>query len=275
MTAIAAAEQAAIEQAADRLTAAIGDRRPCAPVRDLIGDSDIDVAYAVQARLLAGREGRDGQPARLIGRKIGLTSVAVQRQFGVAQPDFGVLFADMALASGEPASLDRFLQPRVEAEVAFVLGKDLAEPDATVADVLRATEFVLAAIEIVDSRIAGWDISITDTVADNASSGGLVLGTMPVPLAGLDLAQAGMVIEHGGEPVSVGAGEACMGSPVTAVAWLAREVARRGSPLRAGEIVLSGALGPMVAVTAPGRYRARLDGLGTVEAVFTAGEETQ
>jgi 2-keto-4-pentenoate hydratase len=271
----ASAGQAPIEQAADRLAAAIRDRRPCAPVRDLIGDSDIDVAYAVQARLLAGRAGRDGQPARAIGRKIGLTSVAVQRQFGVARPDFGVLFADMALASGEPVSLDRFLQPRVEAEVAFVLGKDLAEPDATVADVLRATEFVLAAIEIVDSRIAGWDISITDTVADNASSGGLVLGTMPVPLSGLDLAQAGMVIEHGGEPVSVGAGEACMGSPVTAVAWLAREVARRGSPLRAGEIVLSGALGPMVAVTAPGRYRARLDGLGTVEAVFTAGEDKQ
>jgi 2-keto-4-pentenoate hydratase len=270
-----AVEQGAIEQAAGRLAAAIRDRRPCAPVRDLIGDSDIDAAYVVQARLLADREGRDGRPARVIGRKIGLTSVAVQRQFGVARPDFGVLFADMALASGEPASLDRFLQPRVEAEIAFVLGKDLTEPGATVADVLRATEFVLAAIEIVDSRIAGWDISITDTVADNASSGGLVLGTMPVPLAGLDLAQAGMVIEHGGEPVSVGAGEACMGSPVTAVAWLAREVARRGAPLRAGEIVLSGALGPMVAVTAPGRYRARLDGLGTVEAVFTAGEETQ
>jgi 2-keto-4-pentenoate hydratase len=259
-----------IEDAADRLARAARDRTPCAPVRDLIGDTDIDVAYAVQARLLANRD------ARVIGRKIGLTSAAVQRQFGVHQPDFGVLFADMALASGEPASLDRFLQPRVEAEVAFVLRADLDEPDATVADVLRATDFVLAAIEIVDSRIAGWDITITDTVADNASSGAVVLGTMPVPVTGLDLAEKGMVIEHNGDPVSTGAGEACMGSPVTAVAWLAREVARRGRPLRDGEIVLSGALGPMVAVTGPGRYRARLDGLGTVEAVFeTKGEEHQ
>jgi 2-keto-4-pentenoate hydratase len=254
-----------IEGAADRLRTAAATGQPCAPVRDLIGDTDVDAAYAVQAALTAGRLAA-GQ--RVIGRKIGLTSLAVQRQFGVFQPDFGTLFGDMALTSGEPASLSRYLQPRIEAEVAFVLGRDIPAPDATVADVLRATEFVLAAMEIVDSRIAGWDISITDTVADNASSGGFVLGTVPISLTGLDLAEAGMVIEHDGEPVSTGTGAACMGSPAAAVTWLAREVARRGSPLAAGDVVLSGALGPMVAVTEPGRYRARLDGLGDVDVVF-------
>ncbi len=200
----------------------------------------------------------------------GLTSLAVQRQFSVFQPDFGTLFGDMALTSGEPASLSRYLQPRIEAEVAFVLGRDIPAPDATVADVLRATEFVLAAVEIVDSRIARWDISITDTVADNASSGGFVLGAVPVCVRGLDLAEVGMVIEHDGEPVSTGTGAACMGSSAlaAAVTWLAREVARRGSPLAAGDVVLSGALGPMVAVTEPARYRARLDGLGDVDVVF-------
>jgi 2-keto-4-pentenoate hydratase len=259
----------AVAVAAARLRAAAETGQPCAPVRDLIGD--IDAAYAVQASLTADRLAA-GQ--RIAGRKIGLTSLAVQRQFGVFQPDFGTLFADMALASGEPAGLSGYLQPRIEAEVAFVLGRDITAPDATVADVLRATEFVLAAVEIVDSRIAGWDISITDTVADNASSGGFVLGTVPVPLTGLDLAEVGMVIEHDGEPVSTGAGAACMGSPAVAVTWLAREVARRGSPLRAGDVVLSGALGPVVAVTAPGRYRARLDGLGSVDAVFTSEGES-
>jgi len=265
MSAVPAAEAAAVEAAADRLRTAAATGQPCAPVRDLIGDTDVDAAYAVQAALTAGRLA-GGQ--RLTGRKIGLTSLAVQRQFGVYRPDFGMLFGDMALASGEPASLSRYLQPRIEAEVAFVLGRDITAPDATVADVLRATEFVLAAVEIVDSRIAGWDISIADTVADNASSGGFVLGTVPVGLRGLDLAEIGMVIEHDGEPVSTGAGAACLGSPVAAVTWLAREVARRGRPLAAGDVVLSGALGPMVAVTEPGRYRARLEGLGEVDVVF-------
>jgi 2-keto-4-pentenoate hydratase len=254
-----------VERAVTRLAAAASTRTPCAPVRDLIGDSDQDAAYAVQARLTDRRVGAGG---RIVGRKIGLTSVAVQRQFGVFTPDFGVLFADMVHSSGAPVSLASLLAPRVEAEVAFVLGRDLDQPAATVADVLRATDFVLAAVEVVDSRIAGWDITITDTIADNGSSGAVVLGTVPQPLAGLDLSQVGMVLEHRGEPVSVGAGAACLGSPVTAVAWLAQQSHRNGTPLRAGDIVLSGALGPMVEVPGPGRYRARLDGLGEVEAVF-------
>ncbi|HEY7044654.1 MAG TPA: fumarylacetoacetate hydrolase family protein [Nocardioidaceae bacterium] len=255
----------AIASAADRLLAAASSRQPCAPVRDLIGSTDVDAAYAVQQALT---EARLAAGARITGRKIGLTSDAVRRQMSVFQPDFGVLFNDRGYASGETLPLSGLLQPRVEAEIAFVLGRDLDLPHASVADVLRATEFVLAAIEVVDSRIAGWDITITDTVADNASSGCYVLGTVARSLLGLDLARVGMVVEHDGSEVSAGSGASCMGSPVTAVAWLAREVARRGMPLQEGEIVLSGALGPVVPVDKPGSFTARIDGFGEIEAVF-------
>ncbi|MFI6284887.1 2-keto-4-pentenoate hydratase [Streptomyces sp. NPDC051018] len=254
----------AVRRAAERLREAARLSRPCSPVRELIGPSDLDAAYAVQEAVV--RE-RVAGGRRVVGHKIGLTSPAVQSQFGVFQPDFGVLLDDMAYADGEEIPLDRLLQPRVEAEVAFVLGRDV-EYGATVAEILRATEFVLPAIEIVDSRIAGWDITITDTVADNASSGAFVLGTTPRRVQDVDLTGLGMVLEHGGEPASTGVGAACLGSPAVAATWLARELARRGSPLRAGEVVLSGALGPMVQVTHPGVYRARMDGLGEVSAVF-------
>lgn len=255
-----------IQQAADRLRQAAETGRPCPPVRDLLGEHDIDAAYAAQEALTAKR----AASTRVVGRKIGLTSDAVRSQFGVFQPDFGTLFADMGYATGEPIPLGRLLQPRVEAEIAFVLNHDIDLPDASVTDVIRATDFVVAAIEIVDSRVDSWDIRITDTVADNASSGLYTLGCTPFSLNGLDLAQVGMVVEHEGEPVSTGSGAACVGNPIIAVAWLAREVARRGAPLRAGEVVLSGALGPIVKVTAPGVFTARLGGLGTVQAVFTA-----
>lgn len=267
----AAASEQAVQRADARLRAVHETGVPCAPVRDLIGD-DQDAAYAVQSlgtarRLAAGH--------RLVGRKIGLTSPAVQAQFGVYTPDYGALFDDMIAADRELLDLGRFLQPRVEAEVAFVLGRDLDSPSSNIADVLRATEFVLPAIEVVDSRIAGWDIRIADTIADNASSGAVVLGTTPRTLDGLDLTDMGMSLEHAGEVLSTGSGAACLGSPVIAVAWLARTAARHGSPLRAGEVVLSGALGPMVAVSNPGVFRARIDGLGEVRAVFGSDTATK
>ncbi len=265
----AALLSSAQEAAVDRLAAAAETGIPCAPVRELIGADAQDSAYAVQSALIASRVAGG---ARIVGRKIGLTSQAVQRQFGVFTPDFGVLLDDMVYADREPISLHRFLQPRVEAEVAFFLGADLGSTTTNVADVLRATEFVLPAVEIVDSRIAGWDITIGDTIADNASSGAVVLGATPLRLEGLDLPSMGMVLEHRGQVISTGAGAACLGTPVAALAWLARTVARQGQPLRAGEIVLSGALGPMVAVTEAGSYRVRLDGLGAVHAVFTSKE---
>lgn len=259
-------ENPAVIEAATRIQNAYASKQGCAPVRDLIGEDDLDAAYAVQRRLTATRlaEGRS-----IVGRKIGLTSPVVQQQFGVDTPDYGVLFDDMVFTDGQNVDLADFISPRIEGEVAFVLEHDLPSPHTTIVDVLRATAFVLPAFEIVDSRIAGWDIRITDTIADNASSGAIVLGTTGFDLMGLDLTEVGMVIERAGEPVSTGAGVACLGSPVTAVAWLAREVARRGDPLRAGEVILSGALGAMVPVTEAGRYRLRLSGLGDVEVTFT------
>jgi 2-keto-4-pentenoate hydratase len=263
-----ATNEAAVLAADARLEHAVATGMPCEPVRDLIGAADQDAAYAVQSLGIARRiaNGR-----RIVGRKIGLTSPSVQAQFGVFTPDYGVLLDDMVYADREPIPLGRFLQPRVEAEVAFVLGRDLESPTTHVADVLRATEFVLPAIEVVDSRVAGWDIRIADTIADNASSGAVVLGTTPRRLDGLDLSAVGMTLEYLGEPVSTGSGAACLGSPVIAVAWLARAVARHGDALRAGDIILSGALGPMVTAKR-GAFRARLDGLGELSADFVADE---
>ncbi|HEX6968626.1 MAG TPA: fumarylacetoacetate hydrolase family protein [Micromonosporaceae bacterium] len=256
-----------IERAASALRAAYESRRPCPPLRgSLLPEGDIDAAYAVQ-RAQVRRWVAEGR--RPVGAKVGLTSRAVQESFGVYQPDFGVLLADMAVPDGAEVDLGRLLQPRVEAEIAFVLGADLPYEQVTVADVIRATDHVLPAIEIVDSRVAGWDISIVDTVADNASSGLFVLGTSPRRLSDVDLRLCGMVLEQAGEPVSVGAGAACLGNPLHAVAWLAATLARAGDPLRTGDVVLSGALGPMVPVTPGAAYEARISGLGSVRTCFT------
>ena len=165
-------------------------------------------------------------------------------------------------------SAHRLIQPKVEAEVAFVIGRDLDDERLTIADISRAIEFALPAIEIVDSRIADWKIGILDTIADNASSGLYVLGATPKKLEGLDLRLAGMMMEHLGEPVSVGAGAACLGDPLSAMLWLAKTMARVGRPLKAGDTVLSGALGPMVPVAWGDVYEARIEGLGSVRAAF-------
>ena len=259
-----------IMKAADRLTGSAETGKPCQPVRDLL--ADVESAYAVQRfnverALAAGR--------RLVGRKIGLTSPAVQRQLGVGQPDFGALFADMAVTNGGIVAAGRLLQPKVEAEVALVLGRDLPHGDCTVADLLRATEFALPALEIVDSRIAGWDISIVDTIADNASSGLFVLGDTPVPLDRLDLRSVRMTLSRNGEVVSEGSGTDCLGGPLNAALWLASTLARRGDPLRAGDLVLTGALGPMVAAAPSYVFHANISGLGSVQVGFAAEGESQ
>lgn len=238
------------------------------PLRERLPAGDIDVAYAVQDAntefwLSAGR--------RIVGRKIGLTSPVVQKQLGVDQPDFGMLFADMAVGEGEPVSLDRVLQPKIEAEIALILGKDLPFEQPTIADVIAATAYVVPALEIVGSRISGWDIKIVDTVADNASAGAYVLGGPVRRIDGLDLRSASMTMTRNGEVVSTGSGAACLGHPLNAAVWLAGEVARRGRPLLAGDVVLTGALGPMVPVLPGDVFEAVIEGLGSVQAVF-AGE---
>jgi 2-keto-4-pentenoate hydratase len=245
---------------AERLRAAYRSG-PVAPLRDALEPGDVAGAYAVQEANTAVwlAEGR-----RLVGRKIGLTAKAVQAQLGVDQPDYGALFDDMAIPSGGTLDPARVIQPRAEAEVALVLAADLHGPNVTAEDVAAATEYVVAAIEIVDSRIADWKITLADTVADNGSSAFFVLGEKRTPLTGLDLFTCGMAMEVDDTIVSVGAGAACLGHPLNAAAWLARTV-----PLRAGDLVLTGALGPMVAINPGQRIRATIGGLGAVS--FTYG----
>lgn len=243
---------------------------PCPPVRDLIGAEDLDAAYGVQQALVAARVA-DG--TRVVGRKIGLTAPAVQKQFGIDRPDYGVLTADMEVPPDAPITAGAVMQPRCEAEVAFVLSRDLPHVDPGIADVLSAVDCLLPAIEIVDSRIAGWDITVADTIADNASSGLFMLGQDRRLLREVDLYTCGMVMERHGVEVSTGAGAACMGSPLNALRWLAAEMARRGTPLRAGEVVLSGALGPMVAAGPGDSFDVRINGLGTVGVRFAVQGE--
>lgn len=255
-----------IRAAADLIEGAYQTRTAIAPLRDQF-ELDMDDAYRIQnvntkRWLEAGRV--------LSGRKIGLTSKAIQTQLGVDQPDYGMLFADMAYADGETISMSRLLYPRIEGEIAFYLGKDLDQPGITLAEVLSAVEYAVAAIEVADSRIADWKIGITDTIADNASAGLYVLGSHPVKLDGFDHLNCGMVLEHRGETVSNGMGSACLGNPLTACLWLARKMVEVGRPLKAGDLIMSGALGPMVQVQANESYELRIEGLGSVRVAFTS-----
>ncbi|MDH6219139.1 2-keto-4-pentenoate hydratase [Streptomyces pseudovenezuelae] len=261
---------AAVVKAADTLAEAARTGVPCPAVRSLLPDGDIAAAYDVQ-RLNVART-LEQRGSRVVGRKIGLTSPAVQRQLGVDQPDFGALLTDMAVPDGGTVPAGRLLQPKVEAEVALVLGADLPDTRITVADVLRAVDFALPALEIVDSRIDGWDITLVDTVADNASSGLFVLGTSPVPLTALDTRGVRMTLSRAGEQVSTGTGADCLGGPLNAAVWLASTLAAAGDPLRAGDVVLTGALGPMVAVNPGDAFEAHISGLGSVRVAFAAAE---
>lgn len=231
-----------------------------APLRDGLDPVDVAGAYAVQeinTRFWV-EQGRC-----IVGRKAGLTAKAVQLQLGVDQPDFGVLFDDMRVADGGILPAGSCIQPKAEAEIAFVLGADLPSAETTADDVAAAVATVHAAIEIVDSRIADWKITFADTVADNGSSAFFVLAEEGKPLAGLDLWTAGMVMQIDGETVSLGTGAAALGHPLNAAAWLARTLAERGEPLRAGDVLLAGALGPMVAINPGDRVEAFVGGIGS------------
>ncbi len=252
----------AIAAAVERLAVAQETRVPCAPVRDLIGTDDLPAAYAVQQGLVQRRLA-DG--ARVVGRKIGATSEAVQRQLGVDQPDFGYLLSDMDVSaglSGTPISMRTLVQPRVEAEVAFVLAEDLDldEDDITLEAVRAAVEVALPALEIVDSRIADWQIGFTDTVADNASSGLFVVGRDGRNLDELEPRDVVMSLTINGEERSAGTGAACLGDPLEALRWLAVQARRFGDPLRAGHLILSGALGPFVPFAPGDRVAASISG---------------
>lgn len=260
---------ASIVEAAKRLTTAADSGVPCSPVRDLIGHDDVKVAYAVQSRII---DLRRNAGAAVLGRKIGLTSTAVQAQLGVDQPDFGVLLDDMAYPDRATIPIDRFLQPRVEAEIAFVLKRDLADGDLDLAQVSAAVDYAVAALEICDSRIAGWDIRFADTVADNASAGAYVLGTERRTLAEVTPREVTMTMTVTGQEDSTGTGAACLGDPLLALQWLARTAQDLGEPLRAGQVILAGALGPMRPVTAGSEATATISGLGSVAVRFSQGD---
>ncbi|WP_229053489.1 2-keto-4-pentenoate hydratase [Aeromicrobium sp. Leaf350] len=251
-------------EAADRLDQARTGIKPTAPVRDVLGSTDVDSAYVVQAELTRRRVEAGGV---VVGRKIGLTSPAVQKQLGVDQPDFGVLFADMHVADGGTVPTATLLQPKVEAEVAFLLGADLDGP-LDLASVRAAVTHAVPALEIVDSRVDDWDITIVDTVADNGSSAAFVLGETAVPIAEVEPREVQMQLTVDGDVASSGDGAACLGDPLEALLWLARAAQDLGDPLREGQIILSGALGPMVPVTPGSTVRAVITGLGDVSVAF-------
>jgi 2-keto-4-pentenoate hydratase len=204
-----------------------------------------------------------------VGRKIGLTSKTVQKQVGVDQPDFGMLYADMGYGSGDEVEYKTLIQPKVESEICLVLQRDLTFNRHNIQDIINATAYALPSIEIVDSRIKDWDIKIYDTIADNASSAMFVLGSRPVKLSKIDLEMCGMSLEVNGQLVSSGAGMACMGNPLNAAIWLADKCVEMGMPLRAGDIIMTGALGPFVNVRPGDSIRTKIEGLGEVNVHFT------
>ena len=255
------ASAATHEQLASRLRAAYaGAAIP--PLRDGLLPTDAEAAYDIQSintRYWLSR----GRTAA--GHKVGLTAKSVQAQLGVDQPDFGILFSDMQIDDGGTLAASRVIQPKVEAEVAIILSADINDPKATIEAVAAATAYAVAAIEIVDSRIANWKITFADTVADNGSAAYFILGRERKSLLGLDLYTCGMALEINGQVSSVGAGAACLGHPLRSAAWLARRLVAQGDFLRAGDVVLTGALGPMVAVAPGDHVRAVIGGLGSCE----------
>lgn len=252
-----------LDEVAKSLRHAERTGQPIAPVRARV-PSGAD-AYQVQERNTLHRLDAGG---RLVGRKIGLTNPAVQRQLGVKEPDYGMLFADMEVMHEGTIPWAGGAQFKVEAEIAFVMGRDLPEPQISMAQLIRAIEFALPAIEIVGSRIANWDIRFVDTVADNGSSAFFTLGPSPRLLRDLDLTGCAMRMDGGDGSASEGKGAACYGSPLNAALWLARKMAESGRPLREGDTVLSGALGPMITAKPGVRYSASIERLGEAAVSF-------
>jgi 2-keto-4-pentenoate hydratase len=254
-----------MEAVAGRLREAERTLHPIAPFAEELGEGNISGAYAVQ-RLNVQHWISSGR--RRVGRKIGLTSKTVQQQLGVDQPDYGTLFSDTEIGHGDSIRREQFIAPRVEAEIALVLERDITESDASVSEIMRAVAFVVPALEIVDCRIKDWKITIVDTIADNGASSRFVLGMQPRRLHDLDLENCGMTLFRNNEVASIGTGSACLGHPLKAAQWLARTLVTDGEPLRAGDIILTGALGPMVEARSGDLFESHIGGLSSVRLHF-------
>lgn len=256
-----------IQHYGDELYQSLLSRQPVAPLTEREADITIEDAYQIQLRMI---QRRLDAGETVVGKKIGVTSQVVMDMLGVNQPDFGHLLSGMVYNEGQPISVGSMIAPRAEAEVAFILARDLEGPGVTAADVLRATDCVMPCFEIVDSRIRDWKIKIQDTVADNASCGALTLGGVRRSPRDLDLALAGMVLEKNGEIISTSTGASVQGSPVNAVAWLANTLGRLGIGLKAGDIILSGSQSPLVPVVAGDSLYCSVGGLGGTSVRFVA-----
>ena len=250
-----------IAAAARALRESRAERRAIPSISATFGIVELADAYAVAE---VNTRDRIAGGSRIVGRKIGLTSAAVQQQLGVDQPDFGMLFDDMEYLTGSEVPTSRLMQPRIEAEVAFFVGHDLPGVVPSYGEFLRCLSMCVPALEIVDSAILDWRITLADTVADNASCGLYVLGDQPVEVSRLSLSETPMELRKNDAVASIGRGSACMGHPLRAAYWLARAMAERGQVLKAGEVILSGALGPMVPVVAGDEVHANLGPLGSV-----------
>ncbi|AXT84304.1 2-keto-4-pentenoate hydratase [Aeromicrobium sp. A1-2] len=251
---------------ASTLASAERDRVPVSPLRDTWPDLDVVDSYSIQLLNIADRLAAG---ATVHGHKVGLSSKAMQEMMGVDEPDYGHLLSDMQVFSDVPLSVGRYCMPRVEVEVAFVLGRTLPGEGCTEADVLDATDYVTASIELIDSRITNWDIKIADTIADNASSAGYVLGSARIDPAGLDLTTIEAKLLCNGEEVAAGRSDAVLGNPVTAVAWLARKVASFGVTLDAGHVILPGSVHRAIDARAGDNFEAVFTDLGSVQLSFT------
>ena len=261
-------EQIKIEKYANELYDALKNSASIEPISSREPDCSVEDAYAIQHHLITKRVKEDG--VKIIGKKIGVTSKAVMDMLGVYQPDFGYLLSDMIYSDGDEINVtNKMIQPKAEGEVAFVLKEDLMGPGVTVADVMRATKFVMPCFEIVDSRIKDWKIKIQDTVADNASCGYIVFGGQSVSIHDVDLTTCGITLERNGELLHTGAGAAALGSPVNAVVWLANTLGKLGVGLKAGEVILSGALCAMVPIKAGDNMTINIGGIGSASIRFT------
>ena len=253
-------------EVAAALVAAERDQRPIPPLRETWPEIDVVDAYEIQ---LLNIRRRLSQGATIHGHKVGLSSEAMQKMMNVDEPDYGHLLDEMEVFEDVPVAAGRFLYPRVEVEVGFILGATLPGEGCTEQDVIDATEAVAPAIELIDSRILDWNIKIGDTIADNASSAGFVLGPERVKPTDIDLRTIDARLMRNGEQVAEGRSDAVLGNPVTAVAWLARKVASFGVTLEAGHVILPGSVHRAIDVRPGDDFEAVFDGLGTVQLSFT------
>lgn len=254
-----------IQKAATALLEAEDEKKPIAPFTSSTEAITVEDAYNIQLYQVRQKVEKG---AEVVGKKIGLTSKAMQEMLNVTQPDYGHLLNDMMYADGETISLNKFIQPRIEFEIAFVLNKDLKGPGVTMNDVIEATDYVVPALEIIDSRIKDWQIKFEDTVADNGSSAGAIIGSTTTKLNNLDLAEVKMTVTRNGEFLDSAAGSAVMGHPAEAVAWLANALGSYGISLNAGEVILSGALSKAIPIEDGDTFTAEFEHIGAVTASF-------